>query len=125
MKKKEIENYLKQEDIKPLTDTVTVIPATIVDVKIKATIYVPQGDKETIKKQAELSFNEYAMDIYRIYEDVTVSGLHSALKVPNVRKVALDNFSTDYVIKETEVARISLASLTVENYKVWNEFKTV
>lgn len=91
-----IKEYLELEDIKPINDILDVFLTEVIDIPISATLYVPMGvDREIIKNEALKKLTNYKNDSFRIGASVTVSGLHAALTVPNVKNVELHNFDED------------------------------
>ena len=102
-----VAKHLNAKDVKPLTDILTVRPATVRDVVVQANIFVPHGvDADIIRSRAVESLTSYSAELYRVRADVPVSGLHNALWVPNVSKVVLLNFPADLIIGELQASNI-------------------
>lgn len=97
-------------DVRPLTDQVTVQAATIINYTVNATLTVYAGaDQATIQAAAEASLIAWIDSQHRLGRDITVSGVHAALKVEGVHDVTLNNtIGTDLVanlaVTDTEAA---------------------
>jgi phage-related baseplate assembly protein len=80
---KSISDYLNRDDIKPLTDTITVKLAEVKEMALGEVILrTPRGvSPETLRKLAVESLEQYRDKRYAIDEPITVSGIHSALTV--------------------------------------------
>jgi phage-related baseplate assembly protein len=99
-------NTLSSETVRPLTDMVTVQPATVVEYTIDATLYYYQGpDTQAIGQLARNRVSEYANTQHRLGYDVTLSGLYQALHVPGlVQRVVLHSPSQDVVVDKSQAA---------------------
>jgi phage-related baseplate assembly protein len=81
---------LNAEDVRPLTDQVTVQSATIVSYEVIATLYIPTGPDPTAVQTAALaSVQAYVESRHRVGLDVRLSGLYAALHVGGVERVTL------------------------------------
>lgn len=102
-----IKAHLLSDDIKPLTDRLSVKAVIIRPIEIKAKIYVPAGvDKNIILKESYEKLVKYAHSRFKVGTDITVSGLHAALTVPNVNRVKLLTIDKDIVITDEETAEL-------------------
>lgn len=89
-----VEAKLNAEDIRPLTDLVTVQAASMVTYKIHAHLYVlPGWDANVAKTTAEANINAYAESVRRVGADVRISGIYAAAHVAGVERVALQSTS--------------------------------
>lgn len=85
-----VEAALNAEDVRPLTDQVTVESATIVEFEINAELVLyPGPDSEVVRQAAEDALAVYVESIRRIGYDVSLSGVMQALNQPGVQRVKL------------------------------------
>jgi len=98
-------NLLNEEDIRPLTDQVTVRPAhaTPFDIVAKLVIY-PGPDRELVLAQAKERLAAYLGSIRKVGYDATRSGIMAALNAPAVQNVALISLQADIVCGVYDVA---------------------
>lgn len=83
---------LNSDDVRPLTDAVTVQAATMVSYRVNVTLYVLAGwDATVAKATAEANINAYALGVRRVGADVRVSGIYGAAFVAGVERVVLNN----------------------------------
>lgn len=81
---------LNDEDIRPLTDQVTVQSAAIVNYEVIATLYIPTGpDPIAVQTAALASVQAFVESRHRVGLDVRLSGLYAALHVGGVERVTL------------------------------------
>lgn len=105
---RKIDAHLQSSEVRPLTDRVTVFAAKVVDVPVKAQIFVPVGvDKEIVRKNAVEGLKKYAADRFRVGLDIPLSGLHAALFVPNVNRVKITNMTEDLKIAPDSAPRVT------------------
>jgi len=98
-------DLLNEDDIRPLTDQVTVRPANIkaYDIVAKLVIY-PGPDALIVKNEAVQRLSEYLRSIRKVGYDATRSGLISALSAGGVQNVILDRPSSNVVCGAYDVA---------------------
>lgn len=81
---------LNAERVRPMTDNVTVLAASIVGYVIEAELVLyPGPDMEVVRQAAEDALAAYTASIHRIGYDVTLSGVMQALHQPGVQRVKL------------------------------------
>lgn len=81
---------LRSDDVRPLTDLVTVQSARILPYQVAATIYTfPGPDSSVVLELARKRLAVYVEDCHRLGREVAVSGLHAALHVDGVERVEL------------------------------------
>lgn len=81
---------LTDEDVRPLTDQVTVQPGARIDYQVTAALDLYTGpDAEVVRAASEASLSAFLGAQRRLGEPVTIDGLHKALRVDGVRKVTL------------------------------------
>ena len=82
------------DERRPLTDRVTVQPATLVDYSITATLTLEDGpDADVVESTARQRLNAYVDARHRLGAWVTRSGIHAALTVEGVAAVTLTGWS--------------------------------
>lgn len=78
------------DDVRPLTDEVTVVSAEIVDFQVEAVLHMYNGpDPQVVLEQAGAALDAYLSSVRKIGYDITVSGLYAALHQPGVQHVEL------------------------------------
>ena len=81
---------LRADDVRPLTDLVTVQSARILPYEVAATIYTfPGPDSSVVLELARKRLGAYVAACHRLGREVAVSGLHAALHVDGVERVEL------------------------------------
>jgi phage-related baseplate assembly protein len=91
------------EDVRPLTDLVTVQSAEIVEYEIEATIYTfPGPDGAVVLTEARKQLDTYVADCHRIGREVAMSGLFAALHVDGVERVIITKPAATVVASETQ-----------------------
>jgi phage-related baseplate assembly protein len=78
------------EDVRPLTDRVTVQSAEIVPYQVEATVVTfPGPDPSVVVAQAQERLDAYLADCHHIGREVAISGIHAALHTSGVESVVL------------------------------------
>ena len=109
----EVAGILNADDVRPLTDAVTVQSATISNYTVSATIYTFSGpDSAVVLAQASASVQAFADSHHKIGYDIPLSGLYAALHVPGVQKVVLSSPSADITVDYQTCAYLTGISLT-------------
>lgn len=81
---------LRADDVRPLTDHVTVQSAQIVTYRVHARLYTfPGPDSSVVLKAARRRLDAYVGACHRLAREVTLSGLYAALHVEGVERVEL------------------------------------
>jgi phage-related baseplate assembly protein len=115
-----VEVALNAEDVRPLTDNVTVQPVTVVNFTLTAELYTyPGPDPAVVTQAARDALEAYLESVRRIGKDVTVSGIYAALHQPGVQRVHLLNPNLDIEVEADEVS--FCASYTVDHVGIVNE----
>jgi phage-related baseplate assembly protein len=100
------------EDVRPLTDLVTVQSAEIVGYEVEATIYTfPGPDGAVVLEQARKNLDTYIQDCHRIGREVVLSGLYSALHVDGVERVVLSKPAANVVTNDTQAPHCTAATI--------------
>jgi len=83
---------LNSDDIRPLTDYVTVQSATIVPYKLNITLSISYNwDSDIIIQTATNGINEYCKSARKVGKDVNISGIHAGGFVAGVDKVIFNS----------------------------------
>lgn len=84
------EMALTHEDVRPLTDRVTVQAAEIVAYAVEAELWIHDGpDTEVVRQTALEHLLRHLDELHRLGRDITLSGLYAALHRPGVQRVEL------------------------------------
>jgi phage-related baseplate assembly protein len=109
-----VESTLNAEDVRPLTDLVTVQAAAVVPFQIEATLTLfPGPGGATVEAAALDALDEYLAARHHIGHDITVSGIHAALHQPGVQNVVLTQPANDLAIDETQAAFCDASAVAV------------
>lgn len=85
-----VERVLSDDGVRPLTDSVVVQSAQVVKYSIAAKIYIlPGPDNTVVLEAAQAAAFQYSVDKNRLDQDITLSGVLSALHQPGVQRVEL------------------------------------
>lgn len=107
-------DYLSADERRPLTDTVVVAYATMIDYTIEAELTVyPGPDSAIVLAAAQAAVESYVSGSFRIGYDVTRSGIFAALHQPGVQNVNLIAPAADIVVGQTEAARNTALTISV------------
>lgn len=81
---------LTADNVRPLTDLVTVRSAEIVPYRVSAKIYTfPGPDSSVVLTEANARLKAYTDETHRIGREVTLSGLYAAMHVEGTERVEL------------------------------------
>ena len=87
-----VNTILNSEDVRPITDLVTVQSATITSYKLNVTLYVyDDWDAAVAASQAETAIQAYAESVHRVGSDVRISGVYAAAHVGGVEHATLQS----------------------------------
>lgn len=104
---------LSADNVRPLTDSVTVQSASIVNYTIVATIKTFDGpDKDVVMASAQAAAEDYAANNHRLGRDITLSGIYAALHQDGVQNVTLTSPSASIVNDDTEAPYCTSITLT-------------
>lgn len=105
---------LNAEEVRPLTDTVNVAAAAIINYQINAEITLyPTAIESVILDNVRNKINEYADKQYRLGLDITRSGIFAALHQEGVQNVRLITPAVDLVITPTQAGNCTNISLSI------------
>lgn len=100
-----VNQALSSESVRPLTDSVSVQSATIIDYTVNATLYFYSGPgNEEVLANAQAAIESYTADGHRLGIDVTLSGIYAALHQPGVQRVELASPSANISVDKTKAA---------------------
>jgi phage-related baseplate assembly protein len=105
---------LNADDIRPLTDFVTVQSAEIVPYAVVATLYVyPGPDSSVVLANARSALESYVASVHRIGRDVPRSGLYAALHQSGVQRVELTSPMADIAVSDAQASYCQSITLTL------------
>jgi len=105
---------LNADTVRPMTDLVTVLSASIVPYAITATLLVSNGpDAETIRATAVQAAQAYVEDSRRLGVGVALSGVYRALHQPGVLRAELAAPTADVDVSPGQAARCTAINVTV------------
>jgi len=109
-----VEARLADDDVRPLTDQVTVQSATVTPYTVAATLWLYDGPASApVVAAAEAALAETVTRLHALGHDVTRSALFAALHQAGVQRVDLTSPAADIEIGPTEAAFCTGATLTV------------
>ncbi|MGV7186236.1 baseplate assembly protein [Xanthomonas axonopodis] len=101
----QVATILTNDDVRPLTDSVTVQSAEIVLYAIRGRVYTYAGpDSAVVMREAMRSLLAYLAEAHRIGRDVPESAIKAKLFVDGVQRVELDSPAVDIRISRTQAA---------------------
>lgn len=107
-----VDAVLNDEDVRPLTDQVTVQSATIVPYTINATLTIADGpDAAVVTAAATASAQAYVDARHRVGLQVPLAGIYSALMVAGVEDMTLTQPGADVAVSDEQAGYCT--SLTV------------
>lgn len=109
-----VETALNAARVRPLTDQVTVLTASIIEYTIEATLVMyPGPDSEVVRQAAEAAVTAYTLAIQRIGYDVNLSAIYQALHQPGVQRVELAAPLVNLVLDDGEASYCTAITVTV------------
>lgn len=110
-----VNDALNGEKVRPMTDRVTVMSASVNTYTIEAELIMyPGPDPEVVRQTAIDAVTAYAQAQHRIGYDVTRSGIFAALHQPGVQNVILTEPAADLVMDEGETSYCTNITVTTE-----------
>lgn len=104
---------LNSDDVRPLTDSVTVQAVSLVNYAITATIYTYDGpDPATVLAACQTAAQSYVAASQKIGRSITLSGVYAALQQPGVSKVVLASPLADIAMTPYQVGNCTGITLT-------------
>ncbi len=101
----QVASILTNDDVRPLTDSVTVQSAQIVQYAIRGRVYTYAGpDSAVVMREALRSLRAYLDEAHRIGRDVPESAIKAKLFADGVQRIELDSPAADIRISRTQAA---------------------
>jgi len=108
-----VEAVLTHDEVRPLTDNVTVQSADIVDFNVTADLFLYAGpDSGLIIQVATSALDLYLADNRRLGRDITRAGIIAALKVAGVQNVILTEPGADLALTDLQAGNAANINLT-------------
>lgn len=105
---------LADENVRPLTDQVNVVAATIVNFTVVASLTLyPGPDSAVVLAEANARLTDYLARSRRLGRDVTRSGVFAALHAEGVQNVALAEPAADVVVTAAQAAFCTARTVNV------------
>ncbi len=105
---------LNHEEVRPLTDRVSVQGAEIIHYEIVATLTLATGpDAEVVRTAASQAVTAYVAEHHALGQAITLSGLYAALHQPGVQNVMLESPAADIAVQSQQAAWCTAISITV------------
>lgn len=102
------------EDVRPLTDTVTVSSATVAPFDVTARIEMLDGpDTGVVLEEAQAALTEYLDTAHALGATVAISGIHGALHRPGVRRVVITAPVADIIAAPNVAPFATTVTITV------------
>jgi len=94
---------LTQDNVRPMTDHVTVQAAQIVNYQVQATVYTYAGpDSALVLAESLRRLDQYLAESHRLGRDVPRSGIFSVLHSEGVQRVELTQPAADIVVSREQ-----------------------
>lgn len=104
---------LSEEDVRPLTDQVSVQSAEIVNYSVEAVITVYSGPSSAVvETEARAALDNFLSERHSIEKVVALSGIYNALHVDGVKKVQLITPTSDIVTTDEQAAYCTNVNLS-------------
>ena len=110
----QVEAALSADDVRPLTDHVTVESAEVSTYDVVAELVMfPGPDAEVVRQAAQVAVTAYTQDVHRLGYDVTLSGLFRALHQNGVQGVNLIEPVSNLVAGDGEAWCVDAINVTI------------
>lgn len=110
---------LQFDELRPLTDKVTVHAAQIINYAIRAALHCfPGPDARVVLQHAQRRLERYIATTHRLGRAITLSGIYAALHVDGVARVALAEPTADIDVPTTHAARCTGTDVTLGDRRV-------
>lgn len=101
----DVEDALNAEDVRPLTDQVTVQGPTIIPFTVEAELYLYDGpDSAVVLAAAQSALASYLSARHALGNDIALSGIYAALHQSGVQRVALTSPPANIEVDSNEAA---------------------
>ncbi|MBP6894328.1 MAG: baseplate J/gp47 family protein [Pseudacidovorax sp.] len=106
---------LSGETVRPLTDNLTVLSASVVPYVIEASLIVDRGsDAEVVRLAALAALQAYADSMHMLDADPSISGFYRALHQPGVKRATLTTPAANLMMAKGQAAHCTAITLTAE-----------
>lgn len=103
---------LRADDVRPLTDNVSVLAPEVVDVSIAAGITVfPGPDGTIVVEQARAKLQAWLIENALLGRDLRLSAIYSRLHVDGVHSVSLQLPAADVIVGPRQIVRVTSVSV--------------
>ena len=110
----QVAEQLTAEHVRPLTDEVVVKAGAIIEYNVKAKLFLYEGpDAEVVRRQSQDAIDNYVYRHHLLGNDITLSGIYSALHQPGVQRVELTEPINTIVVENESAAWCKSVSLVV------------
>jgi phage-related baseplate assembly protein len=108
-----VADALNADTVRPMTDQVTVLSASVINYDVDANLILPAGpDSATILAAAQSALSEYTESTRRLGIGASLSGIYRALHQPGVTRVELASPTADIDVAIGQAARCASVTLT-------------
>ena len=109
-----VRDALNKDTVRPLTDNVAVLSASIVEYTIEASLTVDRGSDPTVVLNAAIAAAQsYADSMHRLDADPSISGIYRALHQPGVLRVALTTPAADIMLSTGQAGYCTGVNVTI------------
>lgn len=108
-----VENALNKKEVRPLTDSVNIFSASIINYEVTAVLQVEDGpDDSVILADALAQLSEYTSKMHALGRSPTLSGIYQALHRPGVSNVVLTSPANNLAVSTGQAAYCNLVNVT-------------
>lgn len=109
-----VENALNKKEVRPLTDSVNIFSASIINYEVTAVLQVEDGpDDSVILADALAQLSEYTSKMHALGRSPTLSGIYQALHRPGVSNVVLTSPASNLAVSTGQAAYCNLVNVTM------------
>lgn len=109
-----VETALNDEKVRPMTDSVSVVGASIIEYTVDASLTLyPGPDPSVVLQAAQTAVEEYTSNNHRIGYDISVSGIMRALHQPGVQSVTLNSPAENIVVDDGQAPYCTNINVTL------------
>lgn len=109
-----VQDYLSADERRPLSDTVSVVPAVIVPYEVQAVLKVYPGPASSpLLEAAQNALQAYITEHRQLGHDITRSGLFACLHQPGVQNVVLTEPAQDVIIAAHQAPYCTAIAVTL------------
>ncbi len=108
-----VENALNKKEVRPLTDSVNIFSASIINYEVTAVLQIEDGpDESVILADALAQLSEYTSKMHALGRSPTLSGIYQALHRPGVSNVVLTSPASNLAVSTGQAAYCNLVNVT-------------